>query len=83
MALNTKVKEVEEKIIEALEQKKIKIRKIDFYKLRNKIYLFNIISKDSRLGELKLHKSTIKQIANSKSGYLLIEYLINEIDWSA
>jgi len=82
MALVTKIKDLQEKIIKELKNKTIKIKKIHSYSLGNKMYLFNIICTDKRLGELKLHKSVIKQIASNKNGYTLVPYLIREIHWS-
>ena len=83
MALAISIKCLQEMIIEELKRKEINVITIHFYKIGNKMYLFNIICTDRRLGELKLHKSTIKQIANNNDVYMLIQYHINEIHWSA
>ena len=83
MALAIDIRYIQERIIKELEDKQIEVKNIHSYKLGNKMYLFNIICTDRRLGELKLHKSIIKQIANSIKVSMLIQYHINEIHWSA
>jgi len=75
---------VQKMIIKELKDKNIEVKEIHCYKIGKKMYLFNIICLDSRLGELKLHKSTIKHIANNTEGYIPFKHLIhNEIYWSA
>ena len=75
---------VQKMIIKELKDKDIEVKEIHRYKIGKKMYLFNIICIDNKLGELKLHKSTIKHIANNTEGYIPFKYLIhNEIYWSA
>jgi uroporphyrinogen-III synthase len=60
MALAIYIKDLQEMIIEELKSKDIEVKEIHCYKIAKKLYLFNIICIDRRLGELKLHKSAIK-----------------------
>ena len=83
MALAVNIKFLQEMIREELKNKNIEIKEIHCYKIGKKMYLFNIICID-KLGELKLHKSTIKHIANNTKGNTPFKYLVhNEIHWSA
>ena len=71
-------------IIEELKKENIEVKEIHYYKIGKKLYLLNIICIDRRLGELKLHKSAIKHIANNTEGCLPLKYLVhNDIRWSA
>ena len=84
MALAICIKNFQEMIIKELKSKNIEVKEIHCYKIGNKLYLFNIICIDRRLGELKLHKSAIKHIANNTEGYIPFKYLVhNDIHWSA
>jgi hypothetical protein len=84
MALAIYIKDLQEMIIEELKSKDIEVKEIHCYKIAKKLYLFNIICIDRRLGELKLHKSAIKHIANNTEGYIPFKYLVhNDIYWSA
>jgi len=84
MALAIYIKDLQEMIIEELKSKDIEVKEIHCYKIGKKLYLFNIICIDRRLGELKLHKSAIKHIANNTKGYIPFKYLVhNDIYWSA
>jgi len=82
MALATKVKHTQEKIIKECSNKQMQIKEIECSPLGHKMYLFTIICTNKKVGKLKLHKSIIKQIANNKDGHMLICNLITEIDWS-
>lgn len=84
MALAVCIEALKILIIEELKKNKIEVKEIHCYKISKKIYLFNIICIDRRLGELKLHKSAIKHIANNTEGNRPFKYLVhNEIYWSA
>lgn len=84
MALAMCIEEFKKIIIKELKNQNIEVIKIDCYKIGKKFYLFNIICIDRRLGELKLHKSAIKHIANNTEGNNPLKYLVhNDIRWSA
>lgn len=84
MAIAINIKCLQEMIREELKNKNIEVKEIYYYKIGNKLYLFNIICIDRRLGELKLHKSVIKHITNNTKGSIPFKYLVhNDIRWSA
>ena len=85
MALAICIKDFQKMIRKELKNKNIEVKEIHYYKIGKKMYLFNIICIDNKLGELKLHKSTIKHIANNTEGYNHpFKYLVyNDIHWSA
>jgi len=84
MALAIYIEIFKDKIKEEFKNQNREVKEIHCYKIGKKMYLFNIICLNSRLGELKLHKSTIKHIANNTEGYIPFKHLIhNEIYWSA
>jgi len=84
MALAIYIDDLKKMIIEELKNKDIEVKEIHCYKIGRKMYLLNIICINRRLGELKLHKSAIKHIANNTKGNRPFKYLVhNEIYWSA
>ena len=84
MALAIYIENCKEMIREELKNQNREVKEIHCYKIGKKLYLFNIICIDRRLGELKLHKSAIKHIANNTEGYIPFKYLVhNDIHWSA
>ena len=84
MALAIYIENCKKRIREELKNTNIEVKEIHCYKIGKKMYLFNIICIDRRLGELKLHKSAIKHIANNTEGYIPFKYLVhNDIHWSA
>jgi len=84
MALAICIKIVQEQITKELKTKDVEVKEIHSYKIAKNMYLLNIITIDRGLGELKLHKSTIKHIANNTEGYIPFKYLVyNDIHWSA
>ena len=84
MAIATSIKLLEEILIKELKNKNIEVKEIRCYKIANKMYLFNLICSNKKLGKLKLHKSAIKHIANNTEGNIPFKYLVhNDIHWSA
>lgn len=83
MAFAISIKCIENYIKQYLKNENIEVVEIRVYKLSKKMYLFNILCIERGFGELKMHKSAIKHIANNTEGYKSFKHPYTEIQWSA